>query len=89
MILKVRKDFMVLKQRDFIAKWSWFTVVDFHTLEAMFLLTCTKENEAAIVTVLWTWDFLARSTLPESINKLISGEKKGSKYFRKLFVAAS
>ena len=66
MILKVRKDFMVLKQRDLIAKW--FTVVDFHTLEAMFLLTCTKENEAAIVTVLWTWDFLARSTLPESIS---------------------
>ena len=27
MILKVRKDFMVFKQRDFIAKW--FTVVDF------------------------------------------------------------
>ena len=66
MILKVRKDFMVLKQRDLIAKW--FTVVDFHTLEAMFLLTCTKENEATIVTVLWTWDFLARSTLPESIS---------------------
>ena len=66
MILKVRKDFMVLKQRDFIAKW--FTVVDFHRLEAMFLLTCTKENEAAIVTVLWTWDFLAPSTLPESIS---------------------
>ena len=64
MILKVRKDFMVFKQRDFIAKW--FTVVDFHTLEAMFLLTCTEENEAAIVTVLWTWDFLAWSTLPES-----------------------
>ena len=48
MILKVRKDFMVLKQRDFIAKW--FIVVDFHTLEA--ILTCTEENEAAIVTVL-------------------------------------
>ena len=48
MILKVRKDFMVLKQRDFIAKW--FTVVGFHTLEA--ILTCTEENEAAIVTVL-------------------------------------
>ena len=45
MILKVRKDFMVFKQRDFIAKW--FTVVDFHTLEAMFLLTTTEENEAA------------------------------------------
>ena len=46
MILKVRKDFMVFKQRDFIAKW--FTVVDFHTLEAMFLLTTTVENGAAL-----------------------------------------
>ena len=46
MILKVRKDFMVFKQSDFIAKW--FTVVDFHTLEAMFLLTTTEEKEAAL-----------------------------------------
>ena len=46
MILKVREDFTVCKQRDFIAKW--FTVVDFHTLEAMFLLTTTEENEAAL-----------------------------------------
>ena len=44
MILKVRKDLMVFKQRDFIAKW--FTVVDFHTLEATFLLITTEENEA-------------------------------------------
>ena len=42
MILKVRKDFMVFKQRDFIAKW--FTVVDFHTLEAMFLLTTQRKT---------------------------------------------
>ena len=33
MILKVRKDFLVFKQRDFIAKG--FTVVDFRTLEAI------------------------------------------------------
>ena len=46
MILKVREDFTVCKQRDFIAKW--FTVVDFHTLEAMFLLTITEEKEAAL-----------------------------------------
>lgn len=46
MILKVRKDFMVFKQRDFISKW--FTAVDFHTLEAMFLLTTTEEREAAL-----------------------------------------
>ena len=37
---------MVFKQRDFIAKW--FTVVDFHTLEAMILLTSTEEKEAAL-----------------------------------------
>ena len=46
MILKVRKDFMVFKQLDFIAKW--FTVVDFHMLNVMFLLTTTEENEAAL-----------------------------------------
>ena len=46
MILKVREDFMVCKQRDFIAKW--FTVVDFHTLEAMFLLATTEEKESAL-----------------------------------------
>ena len=46
MILKVREDFMVCKQRGFIAKW--FTVVDFDTLEAMFLLTTTAEKEAAL-----------------------------------------
>ena len=46
MILKVRKDFMVFKQSDFIAKW--FTVVDFHTLEAMFSLATTEEKEAAL-----------------------------------------
>ena len=46
MILKVKEDFMVCKQRDFIAEW--FTVVDFHTLEAMFSLTTTMEKEAAL-----------------------------------------
>ena len=46
MILKVRKDFTVLKQPDFISKW-FTVVVDFHTLEAMFLVTTTKEKEAA------------------------------------------
>ena len=63
MILKAREDFMVCKQRDFIAKW--FTVVDFHTLEAMFLLATTEEKETALsLTVLWTRDFLARPILP-------------------------
>ena len=62
MILKVRKDFIVFKRRDFIVKW--FTVVDFHTLKAMFLLTTTEEMEDTIVTVLWTRDFLARPILP-------------------------
>ena len=42
MPLEVRKVFMVF-ERDFIAKW--FTVVDFHTLEAMLLLTTTEENK--------------------------------------------
>ena len=46
MILKVRKDFVVFKQRDFIAKW--FTVVNFHTVEVMFSLTTTEEGEAAL-----------------------------------------
>ena len=64
MILKVRKDFMVFKQRDFIAKW--FTVVDFHTLEAMFLLTTTAEKEAALSLIFWTRDFLAWPILPEN-----------------------
>ena len=45
MLLEVRKVFMVF-ERDFIANWS--TVVDFHTLEAMLLLTTTGENEAAL-----------------------------------------
>ena len=46
MISKVWKDFTVFRERDFIAKL--FTVVDFHTLEAMFLLTTTEEKEAAL-----------------------------------------
>ena len=46
MILKVREAFMVCKQRDFIAKW--FTVVDFHTPEATFLLTTTEEKEGFV-----------------------------------------
>ena len=46
MILKVRKDFMVFKQRDFITKW--FTVADFHTIKAMFLLTTTEKKEASL-----------------------------------------
>ena len=47
MILKVRKDFVVFKQRDFIAKW--FTVVNFHTVEVMFSSTTTEEGEAALL----------------------------------------
>jgi len=46
MISKVRKDFMVFKRCDFIVKW--FTVVDFHTLKAMFLLTTTEEKKATL-----------------------------------------
>ena len=43
MILKVRKDFIVFKRRDFIVKW--FTVADFYKLKAMFLLTTTEGME--------------------------------------------
>ena len=57
MILKVRKNFMVFEQRDFFAKW--FTVVDFHTLEAMFLFTTTEEKEAAL-SLFVNSDFLTR-----------------------------
>ena len=63
MILKVRKDFMVFKQRDFIEKW--LTVVDFHTLEAMFLLTTMHRGKGGrFVIVLWTRDFHAKPILP-------------------------
>ena len=41
-----------------------FTVVDFHTLEAMFLLTTTEEREAALSLFCETRDFLAKPTLP-------------------------
>ena len=88
MILKVREDFMVCKQRDFIAKW--FTVVDFHTLEAMFLLTTTAEKEAALRLChcfAGTRDFLARPL--SSGNRSWFTEKKKRKYFRKLYVPAS
>ena len=43
MTLKVRKDFMVFKQRDLF--WSGLLYLTFCTLEAMF--TTTEENEAA------------------------------------------
>ena len=46
MIWKVRKDSVVFKQRYFIAKW--FTVVDYHTLEAMFLLTTIEKNKETL-----------------------------------------
>jgi len=86
MILKVRKDFMVFKQRDFIAKW--FTVVDFHTLEAMFLLT-TKEKKEAPLSL---FSEPRSSSQDQCCLKKIEvnlWRKKESKYFRKLFVPAS
>ena len=86
MILKVRKDVMVFKQRDFIAKW--FTVVDFHTLEAiMFLLTTTEEKEAAL-TLFYELRISSQDQfcLEREVN--LWG-KKESKYFRKLYVPAS
>ena len=85
MILKVREDFMVCKQRDFIAKW--FTVVDFHTLEAMFLLTTTAEKEAA-------WSLFCELGISSQDQFCLEIEvnlwgKKESKYFRKLYVPAT
>ena len=85
MILKVREDFMVCKQRDFIAKW--FTVVDFHTLEAMFLLTTTEEKEAALS----LFSELGISSQDQFCLEIEVNlwRKKESKYFRKLYVPAS
>ena len=78
MILKVRKDFMAFKQRDFVAKW--FTVVDFHTLKAMLLLTTTEENEAAPLLLFCE---LGISSQDQFRLKLIYGEKKGKQIFSK------
>ena len=44
MTLKVRKDFMVFKQRDLL--WSGLLYLTFCSLEAMF--TTTEENKAAL-----------------------------------------
>ena len=76
---------MVFKQRDFIAKW--FTVVDFHTLEAMFLLITTEENEAAL-SLFCELEISSQDQicLEIEVNLWI---KKESKYFRKLYVPAS
>ena len=87
MILKVRKDFIVFKWRDFIVKW--FTVVDFHTLKAMFLLTTTEGMEDTSLS-----HCFVNSEFPCKTNfawklKLIYGGKKESKYFRKLYMPAS
>ena len=77
MILKVIKEFMVFKQRDFIAKW--FTVVDLHTLEAMFLLTTTVEKRPLC-------HCFVNSGFPRKTNfawkeKLIYGEKRKENIF--------
>ena len=85
MILKVRKDFMVFKQRDFIAKW--FTVVDFHTLEAMILLTSTEEKEAAL-SLFCEFGISSQDQFCLEIEVNL-WRKKESKYFRKLYVPAS
>ena len=73
MILKVREDFMVCKQRDFIAEW--FTLGDFHTLEAMFLLTTTAEKEAALSLFCRNSGFPRKTTFVGK-QELIYGEKK-------------
>ena len=86
MILKVRKDSMVFKQRDFIAKW--FTVVDFHTLEAiMFLLTTTEEKEDAL-TPFYELGISSQDQFCLEIEDNLWG-KKEIKSFRKLYVPAT
>ena len=76
---------MVFKQRDFIAKW--FTVVDFHTLKAMFLLTTTEENEAALS----LFSDLGISSQDQFWLEIEVNlwRKKESKYFPKLYVPTS
>ena len=85
MILKVRKDFMVFKQRDFIAKW--FTVVDLYTLEAMFSLTSKEEKEAAL-SLFCELGISSQDQFCLEIEVNL-WRKKESKYFLKLFVPAS
>ena len=85
MILMLRKYVRVSKQRDFIAKW--FTIVDLHTLETMFLLTTTEEKEAAL-------SLFCELGISSQDQFCLETEvnlwrKKESKYFRKLFVPAS
>ena len=82
---KNSKYFMVFKQRDFIAKW--FTVVDFHTLEAMFLLTTTAEKEAAL-SLFCELGISSQDQFCLEIEVNL-WRKKESKYFRKLYVPAS
>ena len=85
MILKVRKDFMVFKQCDFIAKW--FTVVDQYTLKAMFSLTTKEEKEAAL-SLFCELGISSQDQFCLEIGVNL-WRKKDSKYFRKLFVPAS
>ena len=76
MILKVRKDFVVFKQRDFIAKW--FTVVDFHTVEVMFSLTTTEEGEAALSLFCehWTADKTTLTSIVAAVDSICKKRQK-------------
>ena len=85
MILKVRKDFMVFKERDFIAEW--FTVVDLYRLDALFLLT-TKEEEEVALSLFCELGISSQDQFYLEIEVHL-WRKKESKYFRKLFVPAS
>ena len=86
MILKVRKDFMVFKQSDFIAKW--FTVVDFHTLEAMFLLTITEEKEAAL-SLFSELGISSQDQFCLEIEVNLWRQKRKANSFKKLYLPAS
>ena len=85
MILKVRKDFIVFKRRDFIVKW--LTVVNFHTLEAMVLLTTTEEMEDTLSLFCECGISLQdQFCLEKEVNLW---RKKDSKNFPKIYVPAS
>ena len=64
-----------------------FTVVDFHTLEAMFLLTTTEEREAAL-SLFCELGISSQNQFCLEI-EVIYGEKKERKCFQKLYVTAS
>ena len=74
MILKVKKDVVVFKQRFFFFV-KWFTVVGIHTREAMFYHY--KWKRGCFVAVLWTRDPIScRDQFCLEIEENSRGKKK-------------